>query len=261
MYRDIVRTSKTEEALVEIFLEHFKHKFEIEKQLEPVPELNIGEYIFFMRVTSIHNMHTYNNKFNFEQAIKLYLGDKRIVQKPLFTKKKKLNLATVRLIGNYMVYKTKQLNAAQPQTPPSLGDRRDAVNTANEVTPLPYFGLKLNCNLKIQMTIDEEHLFMNKFVIYRSILSLVPLQMVAFVYYEKKEYFTAYIYDNKVSWILKKKIQMAEVKAFIPYATNMIKLGLYQELGSRILKAFKNALIIHSYINTKSEQSARRERE
>ncbi len=100
---------------------------------------------------------------------------------------------------------------------------------------------------------------MNKFLIYRSILLLVPLQMVAFVYHEKKEFFTAYIYDNNVSWVLKKKIQMTEVKAFIPYASDILRLGLYQELGNRILKAFKNPLIVHSYINSKTEQTGKAE--
>lgn len=250
MYRNIVRVSKSEEALVEIFLEHQKEKFEIDQPLKPIPDVYVPNYIFFIRATFIHNMHTYNNKFNMEQAINLYQNDNSIKKVQLFDKRQKLNLSKVHLIGGFMGYKIKQWSTTQQASPSEVKNRKDSINPET-LTPWTNYGLKLNCNFQIQMRIDDNRLFINKFLIYRTELSLNPIQMVAFVYFETKKYFTAYIYDTDLSWTLKKKIKMAEVEAFIPYAKNMLKLGLYESLGSKIFKAFKNSLMIYSYVHNR----------
>ena len=244
MYRDIVRTGKSEESMVEVFLENYRKKLDILERVELIPDVYIPNYNIFIRMTSLNKLHTYNMKFTLEQGIKLYETDENVQQVQLLNSNQKISMASIGLICSFMVHKAESWNVST--TTEASTDTKRSLNK-QMVLPWTNLTLKLNCNLDMQFRVDHQHLCVDRFLIYRDVLSSQPLQMISIVYYEKKEYFMLYLYDVSSSWITRKKVKMVEVKAYVPYVKQMLNLKLYQELGARIHKAFKNRLILHSY--------------
>ena len=244
-YKDIIRSSKTDEIMMEVFLENHKKIVNLFESSEPIPDVYISNYNIFIRMTSIHNMYTYSTKFTLSQGIRLYESDESIQRERLFDAKDKLSIANVRRICDYLVYKTRSWNmgAATEESPKA---NRNSLNH-QELLPGTDPGLKLNCNLSLQLRVDDQQLFVNLLLLYRNMLSLQPLQIASIVYNRVKECFIVFIYDVDNSWTLKKKLRMSEINSFVPYAKQMLRLELHEELGERIFKAFKNNLILHSY--------------
>ena len=248
LYKNIVKVTKNEEALIEIFIENMHKKYDIYDELPPIPDIYLENHQFFIRVTSINKMSIYNNKFRFDQVLRLYNND-LITNKPnLFCQKRKLTLAKVGLLCKYMVYKINCWNF--------INITEEAISkqtSLNQGSILPWtrYELKLNCNYDIQTRIDDTHMFIDKILIFRAILSLKPLQMISIAYDEHKDYFVCYIYDLDFSWLLKKKIQMNEILSNIPHARTFLKTKLYNEIGRRIYKNFKNTLMIYSFMHRK----------
>ena len=52
-------------------------------------------------------------------------------------------------------------------------------------------------------------------------------------------------------WSLKKTIRMEDVIANVPYAKTMLQKKMHRQVGEKIFKAFKNSLIIHSFLHNK----------
>ena len=246
LYKDIVKVNKNEEALIEIFMENMHRKYDIFDEIPPIPDIYLENHQFFIRITSINKMHTYNNKFRFDQVLTLYRADSITNKVELLTSKKKLTLAKVGLLCKYMIYKINSWNLVN-----MTNDAISKQTSLNQETMLPWiqYELKLNCNFDIQTRIDDKHMFIDKILIFRAILSLKPIQMVSIAYNENKDYFICYIYDHMFSWLLEKKIKMNDILSNIPHVRTFLKSKLYNELGRRIYKNYKNSLLIFSYMH------------
>ena len=230
--------------MMEVFLENSRKKLDILERSELIPDVYMPNYTIFIRMTSLQKMHTYNTKFTLEQGIKLYEKDESVERVPLLNSNNKISLANVALICNYMVYKSKVWNVSS--TSEELINAKSSLNR-QKVLPWTNLGLKLNCNLDLQLRVDDQRVFVERLLIYRDVLSQLPLQMVSIVFYEKKDYFMFYLYDVDSCWVIKKKIRMNEVIAHLPYVKQMLEAQLYEELGKRMLQTFKNRLILHVY--------------
>lgn len=232
--------------MMEVFLENSRKVLDIFEKSEPIPDVYIPNYNIFIRMIAIHNMHSYSTKFTLEQGIRLYEKDSEIEKVPLFNAFKKISLANVELICNFMLYKMKDWNVSSISEELSTA-MRGPLNR-QPVLPWTNLDLKLNSNLDLQFQTGPESLSVNKLLIYRNVLSLKPLQIASIVYYQKKDSFEVYMYDVDYSWVLKKRINIDVVKASVPYVEKMLQLKLYEELGERIYKAFKNRLLHYSYV-------------
>jgi hypothetical protein len=213
-----------------------------------IPDIYVENHDLLLRITSLARMNTYNNRFKLDQIIKLYNEDNLANKLPLFNSQRKLSLSRVKLLAQYMIYKIKNWKLV-PITKEDVEKRKPL----NKETLLPWanYSLKLNCNFDIQERIDDQHLFIDKILIFRGVLTTNPLQMVSFVFNEKKDDIWVYIYDINGCWSIRKVIRMDDVIANVPYARTMLEKKLHKQVGEKMFRAFKNSLIIHSFLYQK----------
>ena len=248
IYRDIVQTSPNEEALIEIYLENTHKKYDVLGDLPQIPDIYIENHDMFVRTVSLSRMNTYNNRFNLENVIKLYNQENLLQKVQILNNKKKLSLAKIKLLARYMIYKVKSWNLLEVSK-----EEFEKSKSLNKEVLLPWsnYSLKLNCNFDIQQRIDDKHLFIDKILIYRGVLTITPLQLISIVYNEKRDDVVVYVYDVAGSWRLKKTIRMEDVVANVPYARTMLKQRLHHEVGEKIFRSFKNTMIIYSFLHQK----------
>lgn len=109
---------------------------------------------------------------------------------------------------------------------------------------------KINSNILLQnIHFNKERKFI---LIYRSVFTLRPLKIatVSFAIYKMAFYID--IYDLKNSQIFSKKIKLFLVKKYLPFIKEMISWNLFYVVGERLIKIFKNNLIVESFLKSKS---------
>jgi len=87
--------------------------------------------------------------------------------------------------------------------------------------------------------------------IYRSILSLKPLQIITIFFDFTKEIFVFQVYNNSKSKMVENKLTVKEAEKLMPYLRVFLKAELYEKLGIRILKDLKLKLLMNAYLKIK----------
>jgi len=250
VHREVLQTSKTEESLVEIFLENNYKKYTMFQTIHHIALPYVQNHDLFVKVTRLEKMAIYNNRFNLKQVIELYQKENLQEKSNLF-KDNKVIFSKIKVLSQYLAYKVKMWNMVDISEGElaKVGDGQ-SINKEN-ILPWMSYKLKLNCNFEMISKIDSQRLFVDKQLIFRGTLTVEPLQIVSLVYDEKKGIIIAYLYDVKESWLLKKMIQMKDIMVNIPYVKVMLQQQLHYEVGKRIFEALKNALIVYSFMKKK----------
>jgi len=247
IHREVVQTSASEESLVEVFLENSYKKYSMFQTIHHISLPYVQNHDLFVRVTRLEKMTIYNNRFNLKQVIELYQKENLRDQVNLI-KNNKIVFSQIKMLSQYMTFKVKMWNMVTISE--NELNKKQSINKEN-ILPWMNYKLKLNCNFETIAKIDHQHLFVDQQLIFRGMLTVMPLQIVSLVYDEKNGFVTAYLYDVKESWLLKKTIRMRDIVVNIPYVKVMLKQKLNYEVGKRIYEALKNSLIVYSFMKKK----------
>ena len=87
--------------------------------------------------------------------------------------------------------------------------------------------------------------------IYRSILSIKPLQILTIFFDFAEEIFVFQVYNNEKSKMIVNRLRVREAEKLLPYLRAFLKAGLYQKLGIRIVKELKLKLLMNAYLKIK----------
>ena len=90
----------------------------------------------------------------------------------------------------------------------------------------------------------------NKIILYRTVFTIRPLQVITIIYKIKSTNFKFFIYNAQKSETYLKKYSTKYLLNFVPYLNNMLKLRLYKELGLRLIKTLKNSLIVFAFMES-----------
>ena len=105
----------------------------------------------------------------------------------------------------------------------------------------------MHSDLSTRLSIDSENILRDRFLIYRAVLTSLPLQLFVITYDERKTEFELMVYNNELQQSYKKSIHINRMSLIIIYTKPLLTMKKYIELGEMIYYHFKNKIIGDSY--------------
>lgn len=217
--------NKKELAFVEIFLIVAKKNKDISESIKSFRAWESKPFTFYLRITIIrNNIETFNDKINVYELLDLYILKKYPENRQEFMKMKhEFNQGIFKAISVFLLEELQVL--------------------------LQTFGVEILRTKHFLEKIDgKKNSVEAPIQIYRTVLSIRPLQIVTIFYDKIKELFVFTVYNNKKSKMVESKITLRKAERLIPYIRHFLTLGLNDKLGVRILKDLNIKLLMNAYV-------------
>lgn len=254
LFQEIFEKKRDNENLyfLEVFCENRRSKSPIDI-FNCLPQFTYqiaNNYNVYIRLTNLQNLAVSNEKFTLRDLIYSYsleeINGRNIekLNKMCFLQSELIDLC------NFLKFKIRNMDLQKnildlQETPMNLIQE---CSIKKDITGKTI--RKINSNILFQnIHFNKERKFI---LIYRSVFTLRPLKIatVSFAIYKMAFYID--IYDLKNSQIFSKKIKLLLVKKYLPFIKEMISWNLFYVVGERLIKIFKNNLIVESFLKSKS---------
>lgn len=226
-----------ETVSLEVFLENNRTNPQITEKIPLISETNSHDFQLVISLSSVKSEKSSNETINFKEILGSFnqnstLKIKEKLHKQVFLKE----------ITEFI--RAEVLNEGKHKE-----IRRNSMEIARNRVLFEVYGKKLaKMNQKIKfpgLYADKSAIFI---VIFQGVFTIKPKQVISLLFCERKSFFLAFIYDTRRNSYFKQKIRREKAKKYIPFLEEMVKLGLFFELGERIFKTFKNSLLACSVV-------------
>jgi hypothetical protein len=109
--------------------------------------------------------------------------------------------------------------------------------------------MKLNSRLDLSVQTDPHYRYFNDILLYKDVFTLNPLQTLVILFNQHKLDVTFVLYDSNTCAQSSTRVPVEQVEVYVPHLLAMIQNKMFTEAGSRIIAAFKNSLLMSSYLN------------
>jgi len=107
----------------------------------------------------------------------------------------------------------------------------------------------LNSRLDLSVQTDPHYRYFNDILLYKDVFTLNPLQTLVILFNQHKLDVTFVLYDSNTCAQSSTRVPVEQVEVYVPHLLAMIQNKMFTEAGSRIIAAFKNSLLMSSYLN------------
>lgn len=232
---------KNELVSLEILLENNRKFIPMSQNIPFISYKNSSEFDLNINMKSLIKSTSSNEKISLKDIILTYNEKDKEGSKTEKFHKKQYNQVFLKELSLFIKKKIQNDKSEKNHI------QRNSLEIASNMITFNALKQKIKLNQKIKfqaLHTSRDTIFL---LIYQTVFTIKPKQIISILFCKQKSYFLIFIYDNKECTYFKQKLRRKKIIYYIPNLEEMIKLQLLNEIGERIFKVFKNSLLASSY--------------
>ena len=234
----MIQANKSDKIYLEIFLDCSDKLMVFPWESQFISEKDLQMYSIYLRITSIDRVTITNEKFAFNDICRL----------EDYNKGKQICLIDLVNMGHQI--KERLIHKRTSRRVSSLSLSKNFADSLINVY-LSRNNLNKDIGNQMQLSSSSTFAFENKWIlIYRGVFTVKPKQMLFVTINARKKKMCFVVYNLKICKKFSKIYSFSQLASRIPFLNSMIvNFSMYRLIGMRVKDAFKNSLMIDSYIN------------